>query len=77
MRETGRPVVVFVSNTAKVTGLEVTVEPFEGIISETESEPVAVMLLREFDNISVTAESINTTERTLLSLNRSQTKENR
>ena len=69
--------VVFVSNTAKVTGLEVTVEPFEGMISETESEPVAVMLLREFDKISVTAESTNTTERTLLSLNRPQTKENR
>ena len=68
---------MLVSDTVKVTGVEVTVEPFEGVTSETESEPAAVILLRELDNIKMTAENTNTTERTFLSLNRAQTKESR
>ena len=74
--ETGRPLVVFVINTAKVTGDAVTIELFDGERSVTEIGPVAAMLLREFDRSRVTAESTNAADRAaLLSLNRLQTNE--
>ncbi len=74
--ETGRPLVVFVINTAKVTGDAVTIEPFDGERSVTEIGPVAAMLLRQFDRSRVTAESTNAADRAaLLSLNRLQTNE--
>jgi hypothetical protein len=66
---------VFVTDTAKVTGVPVTVEPFAGVTSETETEPVAPVLLREFDSMRGIIHNTNTAEiAALLGFNRSQTK---